>query len=196
MNLKLTSLAQKWMNLVNRNCPYDWSSFLPVLDFDSPTRNLEPRTLPVLSFLPQLANQVGGEFRELIDVMLELAPDLHFGQTYSAEDFGEAFLQQYGWIKFLGPDAYWHSDIISGGFIILGDSITYPEHWHKAEELYIPISGSAEWYHQDHGWQLKQPGSLILHQSNVKHGMRTIGEPLMALYIWCGGNLIQKSEHE
>ncbi len=127
--------------------------------------------------------------------MSEIKSSLHFGQTYTPDDFGEDFIQQYGWVKLIGPDAYWHSDSMSSGFVILGDSITYPQHWHEAEEIYMPISGVAEWYHEDSSWQLKQPGNLIHHQSNIKHAMRTVGEPLMALYIWRGGNLVQKSEH-
>lgn len=83
---------------------------------------------------------------------------------------------------------------MSSGFVLLGADTTYPEHWHKAEELYFPISGTGEWFHEDHGWQTKSPGDMIVHASNVKHAMRTIGEPLLLLYIWRGGDLLQKSE--
>ena len=106
---------------------------------------------------------------------------------------GEAFLQQYGWVKLLGPDGYRHSDQLSGGFLILGDRVTYPQHSHEAEELYLPISGDAEWYCEGQGWQLRPAGTLIHHARGVRHGTRTKGEALVALYLWRGGNLTQKS---
>jgi len=118
---------------------------------------------------------------------------LHFNQTYSAEDFGEKFLKQYGWIKFLGPDAYWHSDLLSSGLVLFGDHVTYPKHWHVAEELYFPLSGTAHWHHEKKGGTTIAPCPLINHASHIKHSMRTLGEPMLALYIWRGGNLVQKS---
>ena len=36
-------------------------------------------------------------------------------------------------------------------------------------------------------------GEVIHHPSNVSHAMRTGDEPLVALYLWRGGPLAQKS---
>ena len=196
-NSKITpdwsALANLWLDQLKLRCPPDWGCLLPKLNLEKPDRMLEPKGLPVLSYLTQMAKQSPVENRPLIDHLIDLKSDLHFNQTYSAEDFGEAFLKQYGWIKFLGPDAYWHSNVLSSGLVLFGDNVTYPEHWHVAEELYFPISGTAEWYHEEKGWQHIPPGSLIHHASNIKHSMRTSGEPLMALYVWRGGDLVQKS---
>ena len=35
----------------------------------------------------------------LINYLMQNESKLHFNQTYSAEDFEETFLKQYGWIK-------------------------------------------------------------------------------------------------
>ena len=189
----MSDLAGQWLSLLERGCPSDWCQLLPKIDLQKPDWNLPPRGLQVLSFLPQMAELAAPENRKIVGQLIDLQASLHFNQTYSAEDFGAAFLQQYGWIKFLGPDAYWHSDTLSSGLVLLGDNITYPEHWHVAEELYFPISGTAEWYHEEKGWQQIAPGAMIYHASNIKHSMRTSGEPLLALYIWRGGDLVQKS---
>ena len=191
--VSLSDLATGWLELVEAMCPDDWRVLLPKLNPGDIDQALSPKQLPVLSYLPQMAKQAPPGNRRLIKMLIHLQHELHFNQTYTARDFGAAFLQQYGWIKFLGPDAYWRSDELSSGLILLGDHITYPEHWHDAEEIYFPISGTAEWYHQDRGWQAISPGTMIHHASNIKHAMRTIGEPLLALYVWRGGNLTQKS---
>ena len=192
-NVNLSVLSKAWYDLLQHSCPADWACLLPALDFDNPDRQIPAHTLPVLSYLPRMAKLAPPVNQFFIDMLMRSQSELHFNQTYSSSDFGEAFLQQYGWIKFLGPDAYWHSDTLSSGFILLGDNITYPEHWHVAEELYIPLSGSAEWYHEQLGWRQLPPGTVIHHASNVKHGTRTIGEPLLAMYLWRGGDLLQKS---
>ena len=191
--LGLPALADLWLAQLKQRCPADWYSLIPKLDLEHPDRVFAPKGLPVLSYLPHMANQAPEENQPLISQLIDSQSDLHFNQTYSADDFGDYFLQQYGWIKFLGPDAYWHSDVLSSGLVLFGDHVTYPEHWHEAEELYFPISGTANWYHEEKGWQPMSPCQIIHHASNIKHSMRTVGEPLLALYVWRGGNLVQKS---
>ncbi len=192
--VEFSHLASEWMSMIENWCPEDWMQMLPDLDLDQPDRNLSAKSLPVLSFLSQMEVQAPLSNQSFVNRLNRIQADLHFNQTYSVEDFGPEFLQQYGWIKFLGPDAYWHSDQLSSGFVLLGDNITYPKHWHVAEELYFPISGTGDWYHENYGWQTKSPGDRIVHASNIKHSMRTNGQPLLLLYIWRGGDLVQKSE--
>jgi hypothetical protein len=192
--LRLSSLAEAWLQLLRSECPEDWWRLLPDININSPDRILEPRTLPVLRFLPRLAVGAPLDFRTVIDRLIDVQDSLHFGQTYSAGDFGEEFLCQYGWIKLLGPDGYWNSDGLSSGFLILGDNIVYPQHRHQAEEVYLPISGNALWYREHDGWQDQPAGTLIHHPGGIEHAMRTRGEPLIALYLWRGGDLTQKSE--
>lgn len=192
--MRLSGFADAWRQLLQSECPQDWCRLLPDIDISSPDRILEPKTLPVLKFLPRLANGAPLPYRGVIDRLIDARDTLHFGQSYSEEDFGEDFLSQYGWIKLLGPDAYWHSERLSSGFLILGDNNTYPQHRHQAEEIYLPISGNAQWYREHDGWQQQPAGTLIHHPGGIKHAMRTQGEPLIALYLWRGGNLVQKSE--
>lgn len=193
LDSQLYGLAQAWWQLVQTECPSGWLDLMPEIDLFRPDRLFEPRSLPVLEFLPRLAAKAANPYRAVLDQIINAQTHLYFGQTYSESDFGTEFLRQYGWVKLLGPDAYWHSDVLSSGFLILGGDNIYPQHWHEAEELYLPISGDAEWYREGQDWQLQPAGRLIHHAGGVKHGIRTIGEPMIALYLWRGGNLIQKS---
>jgi hypothetical protein len=63
-----------------------------------------------------------------------------------------------------------------------------------AEELYVPISGEAQWRRGDATWREQPPGALIYHASGESHAMRTRQAPLLALYLWRCGDLAQKSE--
>ncbi len=72
------------------------------------------------------------------------------------------------------------------GFWMMGPNIDYPAHTHPAEELYVILSGEADWYRESDGWTRRRPGDHVLNTSMIRHGMRTGGEPLIALYCWRG----------
>jgi hypothetical protein len=42
-------------------------------------------------------------------------------------------------------------------------------------------------------WKYRPEGIPIYHKSWIGHGMKTGSAPLLALYLWRGGNLTQKS---
>lgn len=192
----LSDLMQWWMGRWRQASPGDWQVLLPKIDYQCPDRNLPIHQLPVLRFLDRLQEQAPAEHQTFIQMLSEQAANLHFNQTYNEDEVGEHFLDHYGWIKFLGPDAYWYSDVLSGGLVLFGDDVAYPEHWMEAEGLYYILSGTSEWYREDLGWQVRSPGEWVLHGSNVKHALRTQGEPLLLMYLLRDGDLMQKSDFD
>jgi hypothetical protein len=77
---------------------------------------------------------------------------------------------------------------------MLGPFTHYPRHRHDAEEIYLPLSGAAEWQQGDAVWRERLPGTLIRHAGGEPHAMRTGAGPLLALYLWRGANLAQKAQ--
>ena len=118
---------------------------------------------------------------------------LRWGQTYTAADFGQHFIDNYGWMELFGTRGHFASEQVAAGFLILGPDIVYPDHHHVAEELYVPLTGGTEWRKGEGGFVVRAAGEVIHHPSNVSHAMRTGAEPLVALYLWRGGPLAQKS---
>ncbi|MDQ0395621.1 dimethylsulfonioproprionate lyase family protein [Labrys monachus] len=149
--------------------------------------------LPVLSRLPQLLDHTGAATADLTQLVVENGDALDWRQTYGAGDFGSAFLSRYGWTEIIGQRGAFASDSIAAGFLMLGPGIEYPFHSHDAEEIYIPLAGTALWAAGPQGWRARPPGDLIHHPSRVPHAMRTAAAPLLALYVWRAGNLTQKS---
>ena len=76
---------------------------------------------------------------------------------------------------------------------MLGPATHYPRHRHEAEEIYLPLSGTAAWQQGDARWRDRPPGTLIHHAGNEPHAMRTGAGPLLALYLWRSANLAQKA---
>lgn len=150
-------------------------------------RLLEPVQLPVCRWLEMLPeNGVSGALQAV-------APQLQWRQTYGAEDFGVQFLQGYGWSEFVGLRGPVASDRIACGVLLLGPWVNYPAHAHAAEEVYLPISGVAEWQRGDASFRPVPVWQAIHHPSWMPHAMRVGAEPLAALYLWRGGDLAAKS---
>ncbi len=156
-------------------------------------RSVDPRPLPVLQWLDRLAPHAAGETRPLVDGIVAAAAQLAWGQTYAAADFGARFLERYGWSELVGLRGPVASDRLACGVLLLGPDLEYPAHSHAAEEIYLPLAGTALWLRGGEGWRPRRPGELIHHPSGIAHAMRTGDQPLLALYLWRGGDLAQKS---
>ncbi|MBZ9753752.1 transcriptional regulator [Mesorhizobium sp. ESP6-5] len=161
--------------------------------WDMPARKLEPHALGCLRHLDRGAGLAPPDARPLVRLLAEQRNELHWGQTYTEADFGRAFIDNYGWLEIFGTRGHFVNEEAAAGLLILGPGIVYPDHHHVAEEIYIPLTGGTEWRMGESGFRRREAGEVVHHASNVNHAMRTGKEPLLALYIWRGGPLAQKS---
>jgi mannose-6-phosphate isomerase-like protein (cupin superfamily) len=167
--------------------------FLAWIDWDMPQRALAPDMLSCLGHLDRVATIAPAAERPLARLLARSRHALRWGQTYTAADFGQRFIDNYGWIELFGLRGHFANDRAAAGFLILGPELVYPDHHHVAEELYVPLTGGTDWRKGEGGFVRRGAGEIIHHPSNVSHAMRTGGEPLLALYLWRGGPLAQKS---
>ncbi len=137
------------------------------------------------------------EFAALTAALCRAAPSLTWRQTYTIDDLGAEFLRNYAYTEVVGPGAaLLASEQLACGFLLLGSGTFYPRHRHEAEEIYIPLSGTAQWQQGDAFWRERRPGTIIHHASEEPHAMRTHERPLLALYLWRSANLNQKARLE
>lgn len=167
--------------------------FLADIDWAMPARSLEPHVLKSSDLLDRTIELASSESRALAMLLAECRAQLRWGQTYTAADFGQHFLDNYGWVELFGTRGHFENDKVAAGFLVLGPGIEYPDHHHAAEEVYIPLTGGTEWRMEDAPLCLREAGEVIHHASNVNHAMRIGNEPLLALYLWRGGPLAAKS---
>ena len=157
------------------------------------TRIVFQNRLPVLSCLPELVTNANAETKRIVKLLEASAEHLAWGQTYSAEDFGAGFLGKYGWTELIGLRGPIKSKDIACGFLMLGPDVEYPMHSHEAEEVYVPLNSQSLWRQGNGPWVSRSDGIPIYHRSWLSHGMKTESAPLLALYLWRGGDLAQKS---
>lgn len=151
------------------------------------------RPLPVTDYLPQLADGAPPFSADLVGRLARLRHQLDWQQTYSADDLGQAFLDRYGWTLFAGPEAVMACDGLLIGVLLLGPDVEYPAHQHSAEEVYLPLVGTASWRIGEDDWRAVAPGTLIHNPPWQWHGMRTDqGEALLAAVVW-NASAVEKS---
>jgi hypothetical protein len=156
-------------------------------------RTVAPCSLPVLRWLPDVAGDAPVFSAALVAALCRAAPSLAWRQTYTVNDLGAEFLENYGWSEIVGQRGPLTSERIACGFLLLGPNTLYPRHRHEAEELYLPLAGTAAWQQGDGLWREQSPRTLIHHASDEAHAMRTGARPLLALYLWRSADLAQKS---
>ena len=156
-------------------------------------RSVTPCMLPVSRWLSRLAESPGAFGAELVAAVCHAAPSLAWRQTYTVNDLDAAFLDNYGWSEILGGAGPLASERIACGFLLLGPFTLYPRHRHEAEEIYLPLCGTAAWQQGDAVWRQHEPGTVIHHAGNEPHSMRTGADPLLALYLWRSDDLAQKA---
>lgn len=193
MTTKIDNLLGAMRNYLSRAADSPLGEFLAGFDWAMRPRPLEPNPLPCVSHLDRLAAIAGSAEQGLVAELAATAPLLRWGQTYTAADFGQHFLDNYGWVELFGTRGHYQHDSVAGGFLVLGPGILYPDHHHIAEEIYIPLTGTAEWRMGETPFRPRAGGEVIHHASNVVHAMRTARDPLLAFYLWRGGPLAQRS---
>jgi Dimethlysulfonioproprionate lyase len=150
-------------------------------------------SLPVLRWLPHIAAGRIAFAVELVAAVCRAAPSMAWRQTYSTKDVDAAFLDNYGWSEILGDSGPIAGGRIACGLLLLGPFTHYPRHRHEAEEIYLPLRGTAAWQQGDEVWRDRTPGTLIHHAGDEPHAMRTGDSPMLALYLWRGSGLAHKA---
>lgn len=149
-------------------------------------RAQRPEGLPVCRWLAGISGGLAG-------LVAREAAALEWRQTYGTGDFGAEFLARYGWTEVVGLRGPIPSERVAAGFLLLGPDVTYPPHAHEAAEIYLPLSGAAWWQKGGGAFRQVAVGAPVYHAPWVPHAMRTEAEPLLALYLWRGGDLAAKS---
>src|ERR1700738_4990964 len=132
----LTGLALKARQLLRSLDEPPRATGLRVPDLESAS------ALPVLRCLPDFAADESGFGASLVADLCRNHHVLMWRQTYAAGDVGDGFLRNYGYAEIVGMKSI-PSRRLACGFLILGPSTLYPRHRHEAEEIYIPLRGTA-----------------------------------------------------
>jgi hypothetical protein len=156
---------------------------------------LPAATTSAIRHLAGVLDHCGARERRLAEEFVRSGQRLHWIRSYTASDFGQYFHDNYAHVELIGPRGHFHSDAIAAGLVLYGPLIHYPNHWHAAEEIYIPLTGNGYWSSDDGPLALRAAGALIFHTTNMRHEIKCGETPVLALWAWRGGDLAQKGNY-
>jgi hypothetical protein len=110
-----------------------------------------------------------------------LVPDLHWrlksitDPTFAAGHANANLLGPY-------PEALERRDDVWVGVSLMAPEITYPDHNHPPEEVYLALS-RGYWRQNTHPWHEPGIGGVVYNPPGITHAMRSGPEPFLA--IWC-----------
>ena len=154
-----------------------------------------PSILPAVEPLSQLGDRTAPATHSLYEAVKAAAPHLHWKQSYTIDDAGidQNHLDNYGWFNLIAPSGPFVSDTMRLSVGYWGRGLTYPNHWHEPEEIYLTIAGSAIYVSDGREPVRGGPGATICHYANQPHSADFAEEPLLAAAFWRGSNLEKKS---
>jgi hypothetical protein len=185
-------LAESRRLLVHLRSP-DLAPFLPEWPDARVRRSVAPSTIPALRWLTPVQDSAPRFSSRLVHALVRSALTLAWRRSYSPALVGDTFYDNYGYAEFAGLTGPVPSAHLACGVLLLGPHLTYPPHRHEADEIYVPLAGSARWKHGAGDWTLRAPGAVIHHARHEPHAMQTDATPLLALYLWRSADLAQSS---
>jgi mannose-6-phosphate isomerase-like protein (cupin superfamily) len=202
MNLRLQDLelldATREFALCHPHPQID--AFKPALrDWGDDWRAVEPAHLNVTDTLADLVeNRIDDCAPIAVELLQTFARHNHrlrWEQSYRKQDglVPDAMLDGYGFAEIIGLHGPFVSDRIRAGIAVWGPHIDYPRHHHQAEEVYILLSGSAEFSIEGDAPQIYNGGDVVHVESNRWHGLRSCDKNLVVYYLWRAGDLRQTS---
>lgn len=160
-----------------------------VLNWPHPRALTKPKAfrLPACVYLDQaLENARMKATHGLCESVASLLPTLRWSYGYPSHPTWPSLPSRIAFAQIVGPNGLSDDSAVHLGLTLLAPHTHYPLHSHPAIELYLVLSGAALWRTSGRQFNRQQPGSAVLHPTNIGHAMETADEPLLALYTWRG----------
>ncbi len=145
---------------------------------------------PVCVHLPAAlaqARRQPGPVGALADAFAAIEPRLEWKVRAGAEAHGEEFLTGHANAALVGSEGLEIRSDVWFGVSLLAPHTRYPDHRHPPEEIYVVLS-PGEWRQEDKPWHEPGLGGLVYNPPNIVHAMRSMEQPLLALwFLWTGG---------
>lgn len=135
-----------------------------------------PQALPILAHLRSVA----------VPQLATGADMVRLPWTNGSFALPAAIRGRNAYAELVGPEGPLFSPHCRFGFYLQAPDCLYPAHSHAAEELYLLLSGSAEWQLDDSAAFISSSPGLVHHLPWQTHAMRTGPSPLLALWVWLG----------
>lgn len=146
-----------------------------------------PSQAPALRYLDTAcrAANAAPSLRPALDAIAGGRDELSWRQS-CRPDAPDLYNDNHAFVELAGPDGHVPAEDFRFGLFLLGPDVFYPSHIHEAEEIYLILSGTAQWQQDDAPFRPEPPGSIVHNASLQPHAMQVAAEPLLMFWGWCG----------
>lgn len=159
-----------------------------------------PSTLPACALLEPLVDDLthtrilsentsapdSCAFVEHAQSLSRLASQLAWFKRPGADSTGEPFASGHANATLIGKGGLEQRKDIWIGVSLMAPGITYPEHRHAPEEVYLVLS-DGQWQQNGGAWHEPGAGGIVHNPPHVQHSMRSGATPLLASWcLWLG----------
>ena len=183
MSLKnLLGMTRDFLDL--RSCEA-LDPFIDGVDWQMIERNFAPAACPLSANLEQCVEHAGNGEAGLVRALVEHSSKLEWFSTNE----GKA-----SFVELAGPQGQFMSDEIRLGFFVQQPGAQYREHRQEAEELIVTLTSGGLWSKDGGEFFQRKSGEIMTHEGNEFHSVKSGEAPLLALWLWRGGDLQQTPE--
>lgn len=143
-----------------------------------PAQPEPPNRLAVCRHLPAAYSEMRPDLAQAFQA---LEPEL----TWKRRDVPNAapnFAEGHASARVLDPNALERRGGLVAGFSLVAPGVTYPEHQHPPEEIYLVLSGG-EWWQAGGTWHGPGPCGIVHNPPGIAHAMRGTSVPLLAIWF-------------
>jgi len=143
-----------------------------------PAQSRTPQRLPVCGLLPAAYAEMRPDLAAAFEA---LEPQLSW-QVRTMSNGSAGFAEGHASARVLDPNGLEQRGGLVSGFSLVAPGITYPEHDHPPEEIYLVLSGG-EWWQAGGAWHAPGPGGIVHNPPGIRHAMRGSSVPLLAIWF-------------
>jgi len=189
MNIGIDDFLAQLGALLNRPPPLNFqgikaaNSICHRLESEIPVCLGSRQPSPLSDVLQQVSESVDRlpyELQGLVNFILKSADFFPWYQR-SAPVF-PAFMEGHANAEIIGPRGLVIREDVAVGVTIMRPRLTYPDHHHSPEEIYIVLSEGL-WRQNGYPWISPGPGGYVYNPPDILHSMKSLETPLFA--IWC-----------
>jgi quercetin dioxygenase-like cupin family protein len=144
----------------------------------TPAKTLPPQRLEVCRYLAAACTEMRPD---LAAAFTALEPALAW-RTRTMPNASSEFAEGHASARLLDHTGLEQRGGLVSGFSLVAPGITYPEHNHPPEEIYLVLS-AGEWWQAGRGWHAYGPGGIVHNPPNIRHAMRGTAVPLLAIWF-------------
>ena len=143
-----------------------------------PAETAAPRRLPVCRHLDAACHATSPD---LAAAFRSVEPQLYW-RTREIAGASRDFADGHAGARVLDVNGLEQRGGLIAGISLVAPGVTYPEHDHPPEELYLALSGG-EWWKTGSDWHAPGAGGIVHNPPGIRHAMRAGAVPLLAIWF-------------